>query len=90
MTIFTGLSDIILFFLLFVLIYALNDSIVSQIILFAFTAYSSGIFVSSVMGGTQSDAQFALFFGALMIYAGGNILFIVAENKNSSGTWWHA
>lgn len=81
MTIFTGLSDIILFFLLFILIYALNDSIVSQIILFAFTAYSSGIFVTSVMSGTQSDAQFVLFFGALMIYAGGNIILWINEDR---------
>jgi len=83
MVIFSGLSDIILFFLLFILIYALNDSIVSQIILFAFTAYSSGIFVSSVMSGSQIDAQFALFFSALMLYTMGNIILYVDDYRKT-------
>jgi hypothetical protein len=75
MTIFTGLSDILLFFILFILIYALNDSLTSQIILFVFTVYAEGIYVKSVMDGTnESSVQFVFFFGGLVAFTLGNIL----------------
>lgn len=74
MTIFTGLSDIILFFILLILIYCLNDSLVAQIVLFTFTAYAADIYVRLVMVGTDSDSvKFVLFFGALVVFTLGNI-----------------
>lgn len=74
MAIFTGLSDIILFFILFILVYCLNDSLIAQIILFAFTSYAADIYVRLVMNGTSPDSvKFALFFGGLVAFTLGNI-----------------
>lgn len=84
MTIFTGMSDIILWFILFILIYCMNDSLISQVILFTFTSYAADIYVRLVMVGTNpDDVKFALFFAGLVAFTLGNIYIWINDWSNA-------
>lgn len=71
MAIFAGLDNIILFFILFVLIYCTNDSLIAQLLLFGFTTYSAMLFVPTI--ATENDGRFLIFFGILIVFTLGNI-----------------